>query len=219
MTVLFVACGNDDGPPPTPEGATLVFPFENSECTTGIEVNQILSQVTFEWMAAENTDLYTLTVINLNTNEPQAIATASTSAALSIEKGAPFSWSVTSSNNVSDITAVSDNWLFYNAGAQTTYAPFPARLIGPKSGGTAIKNDVNEISLEWIGADVEDDIMRFEVYFSEQSPPEELLATLDGEVQETSVMVTSGATYYWKVITVDSEGNTSDSGVFDFRVF
>ena len=58
MTVLFVACGNDDGPPPTPEGATLVFPFENSECTTGIEVNQILSQVTFEWMAVLNIRLH-----------------------------------------------------------------------------------------------------------------------------------------------------------------
>lgn len=30
--------------------------------------------------------------------------------------------------------------------------------------------------------------------------------------------VISGATYYWKVVTHDSKGNTSDSGVLSFKV-
>ncbi|MDT0605850.1 hypothetical protein [Croceitalea rosinachiae] len=218
LLVLFISCGNDDGPPPSPEGALLIFPDENSECTTGISVNEELSQVTFEWMPAKNADLYTLTVINLNTNAPQAITSASTSVALSIEKGAPFSWSVTSSNTGSDLTATSDNWLFYNSGSQTTYAPFPAQLIVPKSGATVQKNSANEVSLEWFGADVEDDIEQFEVYFSEQNPPNALLVSTNGQVLETNVTVISGTTYYWKVITTDAEGNSSDSGVFDFKV-
>ncbi len=216
MTIL-TACGGDDGPPPSPEGALLVFPLENSECTTGVSLNETLSQVTFEWMPAKNSNLYTLTVVNLNTNSPQAITTASTSASLSIAKGAPFSWAVLSGNTDSDETATSENWLFYNSGFQTTYAPFPAQIVAPKSGETIPVGSSNEVVLEWIGADVEDDIIQFEVYFSQQNPPEELLTTADASTIQASVSVASGTVYYWKVVTTDSEGNTSDSGIFDFK--
>ena len=215
--VMAVGCSNDDGPPPPPEGATLLFPLESSECTTGVSINEDLSQVTFEWMPAKNVDLFTLTVINLNTNTPQAITSASTSVALSIEKGAPFSWSVTSSNNKSDISATSDNWLFYNAGSQTTYAPFPAQVITPKPGSTVLMNSTNEVVLKWLGGDVEDNIVQYEVFFSEQNPPTESL-TLTNEIEERTVSVISETTYYWKMITTDNEGNTSESGVFDFKV-
>ena len=35
---------------------------------------------------------------------------------------------------------------------------------------------------------------------------------------EIPVGVESGNVYYWRVVTTDLEGNTSISGVFDFRV-
>lgn len=216
---LILGCGGgDDGPPPSPEGVVLVFPFENSECTTGVDVTEDLSQVTFEWQPANNTDNYTLTVINLLTNIPQAISTTSTSAALSIERGAPFSWSVLSTNNESDETATSESWLFYNAGSQTTYAPFPAQIRSPEAGST-VQATANGVVLSWTGADVEGDIETFEVYFSENNPPETLLITTDSQTMETVGNVVSGQIYYWKVVTIDAEGNKSDSGVFDFKVF
>ncbi|UOY08394.1 hypothetical protein L0P88_07510 [Muricauda sp. SCSIO 64092] len=216
---LLLGCGGgDDGPPPSPEGAVLVFPFENSECTTGVDLTEDLSQVTFEWQPANNTDNYTLTVINLLTNIPQTISTSSTSAALSIEKGAPFSWSILSTNNESDETATSESWLFYNAGSQTTYAPFPAQIRSPEAGST-VQATANGVVLSWTGADVEGDIETFEVYFSENNPPETLLITTDAQTMETMGNVVSGQIYYWKVITIDAEGNRSDSGVFDFKVF
>ena len=80
VLVLLVSCGGNDDAPPVPEGATLVFPEENSECTTGIDVNQTSTQITFRWMASDNTDRYTLNVVNLDTNVPQNISTTSTSA-------------------------------------------------------------------------------------------------------------------------------------------
>jgi hypothetical protein len=219
IVAILVGCGSDDNaPPPIPEGAILVFPLENSECTTGQPVNETLSRVTFEWQPSANTDLYTLSVVNLNTNTPQTLATVATSASLSIEKGAPFSWSVTSTNTDSDLTAASESWLFYNAGSQTTYAPFPAQVIAPKSGQTIIADALSQVTLEWSGADVENDIDVFEVYFSEQNPPLTLLGTLNNDESTMDVGVVSGTTYYWKVITKDAEGNTSDSGVYDFKV-
>jgi hypothetical protein len=217
LLFVFLSCGTDEAAN-SPAGALLVFPFQNSECTTGISINETLSQVTFEWQAANNTQLYVLSVVNLNTNIPQTITTEATSASLSIEKGAPYSWTVTSANSNTDDTATSENWLFYNAGPQINYAPFPAQIISPFSGSTAQANDSNEITLRWIGADVEDDIAGFEVYFGEENPPTTLLQTVDETTMEVNATVTSGTTYFWRIITTDSNGNTSDSGIYDFKI-
>jgi len=218
VLAVFVSCGGDDGPPPAPQGAALVFPEENSECTTGTEVNQTSTQVTFRWMASSNTERYTLNVVNLNTNVPQNLSTVSTSASLTLAKGTPYSWSVTSQNASSDQVATSETWLFYNAGSQTTYAPFPAQLVHPLSGSTVIKDVANEVLLEWTGADVDNDIEAFEVFLSTTNPPTTSVGLTNATDMELSVSVESGTVYYWKVVTTDLEGNTSDSGVFDFRV-
>ncbi len=215
---LVCSCGSDD-PPPAPVGANLVFPDQNSECTTGTSVNETLSQVTFSWQASANTDSYTLNAVNLDTNVPQTISTAATSASLSIAKGAPYSWSVTSRNTRSDQVASSETWLFYNAGSQTTYAPFPAQLVSPVSGSTVQKSLENEVVLMWQGADVENDITAYEVFFSTETNPTTPVGTTASGVMELNVGVTSGTVYYWKVVTTDSQGNSSDSGVFEFRVF
>ncbi|WP_421813525.1 hypothetical protein [Flagellimonas sp.] len=218
ILVLLVSCGGDDGPPPAPEGAALVFPEENSECTTGTDINQTSTQVTFRWMASNNTENYTLSVTNLNTNVPQNISTASTSASLTITKGTPYAWSVTSRNSNSDQVASSPTWLFYNAGSQTTYAPFPAQLVNPLSGTTVQMDIANEVLLEWSGADVDNDIESFEVFFSETNPPTTSVGITNASAMEIPVGVESGNVYYWRVVTTDLEGNTSISGVFDFRV-
>ncbi len=224
LTLLLLctvfACGKkDDGPPPAPEGALLVFPDKDAECTTGISINSTQSQVRFEWQPSANTDLYTLTIINLNTNTPQAFNTMNTSLNVAIDKGAPYSWSVLSSSSDSDETATSENWLFYNAGSQTTYAPFPAQVVAPISGSTVQLNEDREVELAWYGSDVEEDIESYKVYFSTENPPTELIGTLDAITMETRVSVQENTVYFWQVITTDSQGNTSDSGVLDFKVF
>lgn len=216
---LFSSCGGNDDPPPTPVAANLIFPLENSECTTGVSINETQSQVTFEWQASANTDSYTLSAINLDTNTPQTISTAATSASLSIGKGTPYSWSVTSLNSKSTQVVTSETWLFYNSGFQTTYAPFPAQLVSPVSGFTVQKSIANEVVLSWSGADVDNDIDNFEIFFSEQNPPTTSVGNTTSTVTELAVSVESNIIYYWKVITTDLEGNASDSGVFEFKVF
>ncbi len=218
VLLLLWSCGGDDTPP-APEGANLIFPLEDSECTTGVDINENQSQVTFEWQASANTDSYTLSAVNLNTNSPQTISTAATSVSLTIAKGTPYSWTVTSQNENSDQVATSETWLFYNAGSQTTYAPFPAQLVSPTSGSTVQKNIDNQVVLMWQGADVENDIDDFEIFFSISNPPTTSAGTIDSGTMELTVDVESNTVYYWKVITTDLEGNTSDSGVFEFKVF
>jgi len=218
ILVLLISCGGDDGPPPAPEGTELIFPEENSECTTGVEINQASTQITFRWMASNHTENYSLSVLNLETNVTQTINTASTSASVTVSKGTPYAWSVTSRNTTSDQVASSPTWLFYNAGSQTTYAPFPAQLVSPLSGSTVQRDIANEVLLEWSGGDVDNDIDTFEVFFSDTNPPTTSIGTTDASTMEMPVSVDSGTVYYWRVVTTDLEGNTSISGVFDFKV-
>ncbi|SHI64020.1 hypothetical protein [Pseudozobellia thermophila] len=213
--VLLVGCKKDS--PKAPEAVTLVAPEKNSECTPVQSTNGTSSVVRFSWLGSDHTESYELRVTNLETGTVQTRTTSATVETLSLVKGAPFSWQVISRNSKSDKTATSPSWYFYNPGAQTSHAPFPAEIISPESGATVFRNINNEVTLTWSGADIDEDILQFEIYFSEENPPQEIIATVNGNIGSRDISVDTDTVYYWKVVTTDSEGNTSDSGVMDFR--
>jgi len=212
---IVMGCGKDS--PKPPEAALLSFPLQNSECTTGVDLNITTSQVEFKWLAAKQTKTYELSVTNTVSNITQMVSTQSISAKLPLEKGAPYSWFVVSRNSKTEETATSAIWQFYNAGAQTTYAPFPAQIVTPKSGASVVRDINNEVVLEWSGADVDNDIVGYEVYFGSETPLENLVASPSVSVTDIAVSVASDTVYYWKIITEDGEGNTSDTGVYSFK--
>jgi len=216
--LALAACGGKDDSKP-PSAAQLLFPLKNSECTTGQDVNgSNTSIVEFRWEVSEYTESYELRATNLITNTTQTIVAKGTSAKLPIEKGVPYSWLVVSRNSKVRETAKSSTWLFYNAGATTTYAPFPAEVIAPQTGTTVAKDINNEVLLDWEGADVDNDLAGYEVYFSTETPPTTLIGTLSSEISEFKVSVASGTVYYWRVVTLDREGNTSTNAVSEFKV-
>lgn len=216
VAILTLGCKKKEAPKP-PESANLTFPAMNSECTTGQEISVTSSQVEFIWQAANNTETYELIVTNLNNNNKQDIITANTSAKLPLEKGTPYSWVVISKNSNVLQTASSETRQFYNSGFETSYAPFPALILEPKMGTSVFKDINNDITLEWKGASVDNNIVGFDLYFSTENPPEALIASPGANEISAKVAVTSDTVYYWKVITKDAEGNTSDSGIFEFR--
>ncbi|EAR02452.1 hypothetical protein [Maribacter sp. HTCC2170] len=216
LGVLLIGCKKKSNPKP-PEATNLVFPDKDSECTTGRNLNQGTSEIEFKWMVSDHTESYELRVTNLNSNITQTINTAALSAKLPIARGEPFSWLVRSKNTKVTETAVSETWRFYNAGFQSTYAPFPAEPIQPKNGTSVFKDINNEVTLEWYGADIENDINEYELYFSTTTPPETLLTSLSSGVTFQKVSVVPNTSYYWRVVTKDEEGNSSDSGIFVFK--
>ncbi|MRX63648.1 fibronectin type III domain-containing protein [Maribacter luteus] len=214
--VLLLGCSKKSSPGP-PEAASLVFPDKDSECTTGSDLNDTTSEIEFKWIAADHTDSYELRVTNLNTNITQTLNTSAVSAKLPIEKGEPFSWFVRSRNTEVSETASSNVWYFYNAGSVETHTPFPAQVVYPENGASLFKDVNNEVTLEWTGADVDGDITGYEIYFSTENPPVDLIATITSTNLEQVVSVSADTTYYWRVITRDGEGNSSQSGVFSFK--
>lgn len=215
---IFLVCGCKKENATPPSVALLVHPEENSECTTGVDLNATISEVQFQWELAMNTDTYELRVTNNNTNIVQTITTETSFATLPLEKGGLYSWSVTTRNSAAQEEVSSPIWQFYNSGFQTTYAPFPAEINDPLSGQTVFKDINNDVTLDWSGADIEDDIVGYEVYFSTVTPPETLIDSLDSSTTSIKVSVVSDTVYYWRVITRDQEGNTSDSGIYQFKV-
>jgi hypothetical protein len=74
------------------------------------------------------------------------------------------------------------------------------------------------ITLSWNASDVDGDLAQFEVYL-DQTDATTRIETIDYQAQETSldVEVENNATYYWKIIAIDANGNQSNSGVYSFR--
>lgn len=211
--------GNDDPDPvPAPTSATLVFPEDDTECNTGVvdPADESVSTVTFEWNASQNTDSYTVTVTNLNTSTVTNMNSNSTEADITIERGVPYEWFVTSRAQGTTETAVSATFRFYNEGAGIeNYAPFPAEAVNPARGANIAASAT--VTLEWSASDVDDDIVEYEVFFGTDADPQTSLGTT-AESSFPDVAITTGTTYYWRVVTTDSQGNTSTSEVFQFRV-
>ncbi|MEO1012268.1 MAG: hypothetical protein AAFX53_13245 [Bacteroidota bacterium] len=218
LILLVLGCGKDD-PPKAPEQALLVFPEQNSECTTGQSLSETISRVEFRWQASNYTDSYELRVTNLNTGNTQRAFVETTLASLSIAKGVPFSWEVVSRNDQVDTATASESWFFYNSGSQTVFAPFPAEILEPEASAKVFMDSNNEVTLSWEGSDLDNDITGYEVYFGLENPPAGLAASPLATETELAVEVSEGTVYYWRVITMDDTGNTSDTGVLDFQVF
>jgi hypothetical protein len=215
--VLLMGCKKDPLYPPCK--AVLIEPTRNSECTPVETSNGNSNEVRFRWQPANHTDIYELRVTNLATNAVQTKSTMQTTETMLLQKGTPFSWTVITKNSQTDSNVSSETWSFYNPGSQTSYVPFPAEIVMPRPGATVFLDINNEIELQWSAADIDNDITGYEIYFSDETPPEVLIAAPD--VNETSLKVdaVSGTVYYWKVVTKDAEGNASDTGVLDFKVF
>lgn len=215
--MLLFGCKKDA--PKSPEAVLLSLPAKNTECAPVQTSSESANVVRFTWLAADHAETYELRVTNLNTGTTQTKSTQLLSETLPLQKGTPFSWVVISKNTKVQKTSTSEKWMFYNPGAQTSYAPFPAEIISPKLSESVFKDINNEITLEWSGFDLDNDIADFDLYFSTETPPATLIGTFASGSSAKKVSVSSKTVYYWKVVTKDENGNTSDSGIFSFKVF
>lgn len=224
VILLIAACGggDDNNPNPDPDpdpvaspsAATLVFPDNNEECNEGVVINDTQSTVTFEWTASQNTDSYEVNLRNLNSNTNSTTNSNTNSAGITLERGVPYEWFVVSKANGTNATATSSTWKFYNQGPGVeNYAPFPAEAIYPAR-GAAIANSAT-VQLEWSGSDVDNDISEYDVFFGTETDPTNLLGTTADTIIEATI--TTGV-YYWRVISKDSQGNSSESEIFEFSV-
>ncbi len=200
-----------------PSIANLIFPYQNSLCNEGSNLTPTTSTVLFEWSASINTNSYTLVLKNLLTGAITTRQAQGTEISVVIERATPFEWYVISNSVLTTTTAKSATWKFYNAsdGVQS-YAPFPAEAVSPEM-AEVIETTATEITLDWSSSDIDNDIVSYDLYFGTDTIPAIYSSGLT-ESMLNNVAINTNTIYYWKIITKDSKGNTSDSGVFQFRI-
>lgn len=213
FATISTSCKKDDGPPPNPTAATLIFPEENSECNEGTVISDTQSTVTFRWSMTTATENYVVTLTNLDSNSTTTQESETNELDIIVNRGTPYSWSVTSNGVINTDPAESLTWRFYNAGPGiVTHPPFPASTPSPILGATVAAGST---TLSWQGADVDNDIVSYDVLFDTVTPP--VQSTGNVTTTQQVVNTNSGTTYYWQINTNDSEGNTSKSQIFRFN--
>lgn len=215
--MLLSGCKKD---PPNPPGkAVLTEPARNAECTPVQSSSGTSNVVRFRWQPGDYNESYEVVVRNLSTGDAVDRVSEGTTITIPLEKGTPYSWFVISKNTQTNERATSETWLFYNPGSQTDHVPFPAEIITPEPGATVFKDVNNEVTLQWSATDIDGDIESYKVFFSTENPPNVLIASTGANETTQKVGVISDTVYHWRVVTTDALGNTSDTGVLDFKVY
>jgi len=217
---LGISCGSDDDNDIVtvelldPTIAALNFPENNTECNEGTLISDTKNEVVFKWNMGANNDSYTVFVKNLESEVLHNYNTESNELPVTILRGAPYSWWVESKVNGNPDTVLSEVWKFYNAGLpKESHPPFPAEVASPVMGSTI---ESGTIKLQWDSSDVDNDIASYIVLLDTSETPTTSVGT--ATTNSMNVEVESGKVYYWKVISVDSAGNKSNSEIFQFKV-
>jgi hypothetical protein len=219
LILLLSSCAQEDPIPIEPGVASLISPANNETCLDGTSLNDTQSNVSFSWSAASDALSYEVIISNLLTQSSQTYTAPSNQITIALTKEEPYGWYIRSIGEEGSTPSESEQWKFYLAGDATiNYAPFPSELIAPRS-GVNITPDIDKLVVfRWNAADVDGDLERFEIYL-DQTDASTLNSTLDYQSNDTSIEieVENNATYYWKIIAIDTNGNQSSSGVYSFR--
>jgi len=210
LLLVLYSCSSDGfeyRDPVDPSAANLSKPTNNTEC---LEVDA----VKFEWNKSDNTDSYTITVIDLISSESTVKNSNTNSIEITLTKGRPYSWQITSKNKSTSKTAKSEIWKFYLSGtANTNHAPFPAEIISPKNDAEV---SAGSVELSWKVDDVDTgDTHKFDIYL-DQTDASTIISS-DQSATTKTVTLTAGI-YYWNVTSKDDKGNHSQSGVYKFTI-
>ena len=219
LILIIGSCAPEDPIPVEPGVALLISPINNETCLDGTSLNDSQSNVSFSWSAASDTRSYEIIISNLLTQSSQTYTSETNQTSVSLSKEEPYGWHIRSIGEEGSTPSESEQWKFYLAGDATiNYAPFPSELIAPRS-GVNITPDIDKLVVfRWNASDVDGDLERFEIYL-DQTDASTLNSTLDYQSNDTSIEieVENNATYYWKIIAIDTNGNQSSSGVYSFR--
>lgn len=213
---ILVGCGK---PNPNivvpPEKTALISPAKDELCIVGALNAANENIVTFKWANAPHAESYDLVITDLITKTVTTTTVVGTSKEIALRQNNPYSWYIVSRSSKTPKKVESDTWKFYSSGLGiSNYAPYPASIIAPKM-AEVVNGD--QITLEWQGLDVDKDIESYSVYLGTTAQPP-LFKDKITQSTLTGITLQKNATYYWKVVTIDKAGNTSESVVYKFSV-
>jgi hypothetical protein len=213
--ILIWSCGSE--PIPEPQATVLIAPADLNECTTALVLSETERQVKFQWTLALNTDSYELVVVNTLTNARYEKTSSLLTESIVLTSGASYRWYVNSKSLLSSAVGKSSVQQFYLEGSQDeSYLPFPAVLLRPENQSIVDLESSGDFLFDWEGYDLDEDIVSYAVYLGKTEDNLDLVQ--EGlTVSQLSLSLDTGERYFWQIITLDSEGNTSKSEVYSFQ--
>ena len=218
ISFLILNCSGDEGGALIPEKALLISPSENYPCLTGNSVSDTEIEVIFKWSPGRYTDYYNLRITNLTSNEIiNQTNIEGTGATVVLEKGKPYSWTITSKSDlISDLATSETNNFFVGGLNSTSDAPIPATLNQPAQGSSVIIGEGGKVTFSWSGSS-QNSSLKYSLYIDKidgkQSPASE---HVDLNVNTIDVNLENGITYFWRIKTSDGL-NSSFSPVSTFK--
>jgi len=213
LCVCFVGCKEDI----KPDAPLLQAPIDNSICLKGNQFTENTAELTFSWFPAKNAQYYVLVLNNLITKEKETFISYETSINVTLDANNSYSWNVLSMYEGISISSVI--WKFYLTGdAISNYAPFPADLIYPLAGAIISSNGKDHlmITFQWRAFDPDNDIEAYAFYLDNTNASKLVLDSLSLAICNQNLQ--RGKTYFWKIVTTDQIGNTSESEVSSFSI-
>ena len=208
--ILVASCGGKDNDTTTPPiekelgSFNLIFPDNNLICTEGEDNGTDGVNIEFQWSASSNATSYDLEITNQENNSTDSRTVNANSLEVGLPKGTQFSWKVTAI--LEDKSLASDTWNFYSEGTSTeNFAPFPAEI-------TVSENNDGTVTVSWIGEDLDNDIVNYDVYIGVFGNLELILENTTN--LNTNFSITVGEQYHVQVISKDSNDNTSTSQTY-----
>ena len=206
---LLSSCGGGKDSPSVPNeeakqlGAfDLVFPDNNLVCTEGDDAGDNEITIEFLWSISANATSYELEIINQESGDVTTQTSTTAEKIVTLKKNTQYSWKV--SSKLGEDTKASTQWSFYTEGiAVENYAPFPAEII-------IVNNTNGTVNITWTGSDIDDDIESYDIFLGTDSEPALYLEDTQN-VEINNFSIESNIIYYLKVITNDSNGNSSTS--------
>jgi hypothetical protein len=203
----------------SPSASILTGPANNSSCLNGVITDDTSTTVTFQWQAAANADGYKLVVTGITNGKQYTKTVTGLTTELTLRTNQSYKWYVVSTSTKTTKTATSATWQFYLAGDPvSSYAPFPAIAVSPLDNEVVNANGATSLvlTIKWKAEDIDNDIASYDVYFDQADATTKV--TSAQTMAALSRIVNPGKTYYWRVVTTDKMGNSSDSGQFIFTV-
>lgn len=227
LTLVVFMCascssgGDSDGGPgetsdTKPSTPNLVFPAQNQLCIT--------NTLNFEWEASTNEDgssvIYILEIARDNqfTNKVVDEVLTGLSKIVTLDKGFAYYWRVKARSTKSVESDYSPTSQFYTEEVpNSNHLPFAPSLVRPFLGQT-LESGTTTITLEWSGADVDNDPITFDVYFGKNKDALSMVSENTESNTFEANLDTTEITYYWKVVVKDDKGATVTGPLWYFKL-
>lgn len=222
--LVLVSCSNGgDDPSPTtepekteneaPTAPVLATPTNNQLC--------IDNNLEFTWGASTDPEgdgiKYTVEVSkNIEFSQithsfPNLTGTTKT---ILLDRDVVYYWRAKATDNKNASSAFSSIFQFYTEGTgEENHLPFASTVLQPSL------NEVisgSSVSLRWAAADVDNDILTFDVYLDINNPPTAIAVSDHTDKEYVISSLVTATTYYWKVDTKDNHGAVAVGQVWSF---